>query len=144
MSVTRERAAVMYTTALRRASNEAVGCSEEERFLLELEFVQCLSSPQYLNWLAQHRYFEDPAFVDYLAYLQYWKQPEYARRLVYPHSLFFLDMLQDKTFRTAIARSDIMEMVHSQQFYFWQHYRQKRLKDSLEGAAQLTEAKAEH
>ena len=32
-----------------RCSPQEVGCSDERRFLLELEFVQCLSSPQYLN-----------------------------------------------------------------------------------------------
>ena len=28
------------------------GCAEDERYLLELEFVQCLSNPQYLNCAA--------------------------------------------------------------------------------------------
>lgn len=26
-----------------------MGCSDKERFALELEFVQCLANPQYLN-----------------------------------------------------------------------------------------------
>ena len=33
----------------RQATPAELGCTEDERFLLELEFVQCLSSPQYLN-----------------------------------------------------------------------------------------------
>lgn len=40
------------------------------RFQVELEFVQCLGNPNYLNFLAQRGYFKDPAFVNYLAYLR--------------------------------------------------------------------------
>ncbi|KAL0048919.1 hypothetical protein WJX82_002333 [Trebouxia sp. C0006] len=90
-----------------RCSPQEVGCSDERRFLLELEFVQCLSSPQYLNWLSQNRFFDDASFINYLAYLKYWKQPEYARFIIYPHSLFFLDCLQSQDFRTAMARNEI-------------------------------------
>lgn len=115
-----------------RCSPIEVGCSDERRFLLELEFVQCLSSPQYLNWLSQNRFFEDQAFINYLAYLKYWKQPEYARFIIYPHSLFFLDCLQSHDFRTAMARNEIKEMVHSQQLFFWQHHRKNRVTDTNE------------
>ncbi|KAA6419555.1 MAG: Mediator of RNA polymerase II transcription subunit 31 [Trebouxia sp. A1-2] len=101
-----------------RCSPQEVGCSDERRFLLELEFVQLLSSPQYLNWLSQNRFFEDAAFINYLAYLKYWKQPEYARFLIYPHSLFFLDCLQSQDFQTAMARNEVKEMVHSSNYSF--------------------------
>lgn len=60
--------------------DELTGCSSpQERAIIELEFVQCLANPSYLNWLAQNKYFTDPAFVKYLAYLQYWRRPEYSR-----------------------------------------------------------------
>ncbi|GBG68721.1 hypothetical protein CBR_g3263 [Chara braunii] len=75
----------------------------KQRFLLELEFVQCLANPAYINYLAQNRYFDNPSFINYLKYLLYWTKPEYAKFIVYPHSLFFLEMLQSKQFRTAIA-----------------------------------------
>ena len=32
-----------------QCSQEVIGCSDEKRFMLELEFIQCLSNPQYLN-----------------------------------------------------------------------------------------------
>ncbi|KAG8239356.1 hypothetical protein J437_LFUL018610, partial [Ladona fulva] len=51
------------------------------RFMVELEFVQCLANPNYLNFLAQRGYFKDQAFVNYLKYLLYWKEPDYARYL---------------------------------------------------------------
>lgn len=72
------------------------------RFQVELEFVQCLANPNYLNCkllfkkytliniveinstvlfsvLAQRGYFKDQAFVNYLKYLLYWKEPDYAK-----------------------------------------------------------------
>nr|DAD47633.1 TPA_asm: hypothetical protein HUJ06_017570 [Nelumbo nucifera] len=74
-----------------------------QRFLLELEFVQCLANPTYIHYLAQNRYFEDEAFIGYLKYLQYWQRPEYVKFIMYPHCLFFLELLQNSNFRNAMA-----------------------------------------
>lgn len=49
------------------------------RFELELEFVQSLANPFYLQTLGQQRILDDPAFINYLAYLKYWSEKEYAR-----------------------------------------------------------------
>ncbi|RVX01776.1 Mediator of RNA polymerase II transcription subunit 31 [Vitis vinifera] len=68
-----------------------------QRFLLELEFVQCLANPTYIHYLAQNRYFEDEAFIGYLKYLQYWQQPEYIKFIMYPHCLFFLNFFRMQT-----------------------------------------------
>lgn len=79
---------------------------EKYRFEVELEFVQCLANPSYLNcklmsthlwyklqtlvdfrWpflhtvLAQRGFFKEKEFVNYLDYLQYWKKQEYAQYL---------------------------------------------------------------
>jgi hypothetical protein len=81
--------------------------------------------------LAQNRYFDDEAFVGYLKYLLYWKQPEYAKFIVYPHAFFFLDLLQSAHFRAAMAHPANKEVAHRQQFYFWKHYRNNRLKHIL-------------
>jgi hypothetical protein len=48
------------------------------RFRLELEFVESLADPHYLEYLARDNYFSDQAFVHYLDYLQYFKRPEYV------------------------------------------------------------------
>ncbi|GLE11201.1 hypothetical protein PINS_up023539 [Pythium insidiosum] len=96
------------------------------RFQMELEFIQCLASPAYLNYLAINRYFDNPAFLNYLQYLKYWKQPQYAKYIVYPHSLAFLDLLDNERFRQMIAREDFMTLVHSQQFYHWQTFLNNR------------------
>lgn len=37
---------------------------------VELEFVQCLSNPHYLHFLAQRPFFRDTAFLNYLEYLE--------------------------------------------------------------------------
>jgi mediator of RNA polymerase II transcription subunit 31 len=65
----------------------------KRRFQTELEFVQALANPYYINCafifavslfhfifavLAQRDYFKEPTFVNYLKYLLYWKRPEYA------------------------------------------------------------------
>ena len=78
------------------------------RFELELEFVQSLSNPFYLNHLASQHLFQDPAFVAYLDYLQYFIQPEYLRFLNYPGpTLKALELLQQERFRTEILSPDL-------------------------------------
>ncbi|XP_038685219.1 mediator of RNA polymerase II transcription subunit 31 isoform X2 [Tripterygium wilfordii] len=102
-----------------------------QRFLLELEFVQCLANPTYIHYLAQNRYFDDEAFIGYLKYLQYWQQPDYIKFIMYPHCLFFLELLQNANFRNAMAHPGNKELAHRQQFFFWKNYRNNRLKHIL-------------
>ncbi|KAI7877971.1 SOH1-domain-containing protein [Lichtheimia hyalospora FSU 10163] len=96
---------------------------DEQRFQIELEFVQCLANPWYLNHLAQQQYFKDDAFIRYLEYLQYWKKPEYARFVVYPHALYFLDLLQHAQFREHITTSENTQEIHRMQYYHWMYLR---------------------
>lgn len=105
------------------------GIPPEKRFEAELEFVQCLASPDYLNWLAQNKYLEDEAFIRFLEYLKYWKDPAYATFVVYPHCLYFLDLLQQPEFRKAIANPQYKDLVHAEQFYSWVHFRSNRLRN---------------
>ncbi|WCJ36399.1 Mediator of RNA polymerase II transcription subunit 31 [Euphorbia peplus] len=102
-----------------------------QRFLLELEFIQCLANPTYIHYLAQNRYFEDEAFIGYLNYLQYWQRPEYIKFIMYPHCLYFLELLQNANFRNAMAHPANKELAHRQQFFFWKNYRNNRLKHIL-------------
>lgn len=55
--------------------------SDEDRFQMELEFVQCLANPEYLTWLAQTHDIESPKFLAFLDYLQYWRRPEYSHHI---------------------------------------------------------------
>ncbi|XP_075146115.1 mediator complex subunit 31 isoform X3 [Haematobia irritans] len=105
--------------------------SEEQqklRWQVELEFVQCLANPNYLNFLAQRGYFKDQAFINYLKYLQYWKEPEYAKYLMYPMCLYFLDLLQYEHFRREIVNSQCCKFIDDQAILQWQHYTRKRIR----------------
>lgn len=100
------------------------GCSEEQRFIIELELINCLANPQYLNWLAQNKYLQDPSFIAYLNYLQYWKKPEYAKYVLYPHCIYFLDLLQNEEFRKVVAKPAVADFIHTQQYRYWMEGRQ--------------------
>ncbi|KER21887.1 hypothetical protein T265_09892 [Opisthorchis viverrini] len=96
------------------------------RFQIELEFVQCLANPNYLNFLAQQGCFEKPAFINYLNYLRYWKEPAYSRYLIYPFCLHMLDLLQLPEFRAELARGHLCRYMDDQILLHWQHYMRKR------------------
>lgn len=98
------------------------------RFQVELEFVQCLANPNYLNFLAQRGYFKDQAFINYLKYLLYWKEPDYARYLKYPMCLYFLDLLQYEHFRREVVSSQCTKFIDDQQILLWQHYTRRRTR----------------
>ncbi|XP_059251478.1 mediator of RNA polymerase II transcription subunit 31-like [Mustela nigripes] len=97
------------------------------RFQLELEFVQCLANPNYLNFLAQRGYFKDKAFVNYLKYLLYWKEPEYAKYLKYSQCLHMLELLQYEHFRKELVNAQCAKFIEEQQILHWQHYSRKRM-----------------
>ena len=69
------------------------------RFIQDLAFVQCLSNPLYLEFLAQNNYFNDQRFINYLEYLQYFKNIEYMQYITYSRSIIFLDLIQYDFFR---------------------------------------------
>lgn len=98
------------------------------RFQVELEFVQCLANPNYLNFLAQREHLKEPSFINYLRYLLYWKEPEYARFLKYPMALTFLDLLQYPQFRKELMNNKCAKFIDDQQILHWQHYIRKRSK----------------
>eukprot|EP00037_Helgoeca_nana_P005198 m.49892 g.49892 ORF g.49892 m.49892 type:complete len:121 (-) comp16225_c0_seq1:166-528(-) len=103
--------------------------NEEQRFEVELEFVQCLANPEYLTFLAQRGYFEKPQFVNYLQYLLYWKNPEYAKHITYPHALAFLELLQNEKFRTLFKHQSNSEAIQNQQILHWIHYNKNRIEE---------------
>ncbi|KAF6252762.1 mediator of RNA polymerase II transcription subunit 31-like protein [Scenedesmus sp. NREL 46B-D3] len=111
------------------------GVNEHARFILELEFIQCLANPHYLNWLAQNKYLEDKAFLNYLKYLEYWRQPQYATYIRFPHCLAMLELLQSEHFRQVIASPVAMDEIHTQQAFYWMHYRTNRIKEAAAAAA---------
>jgi len=103
----------------------------KKRFILELEFVELLSNPFYLQYLAQNRYFSDPSFVNYLNYLQYWRRPEYIKHISYPHCLYFLELLQKEEFREKLLDSQYIELLHRQQYYHWRNHKHHRFMERI-------------
>ncbi|KAL1115546.1 hypothetical protein AAG570_007575 [Ranatra chinensis] len=118
--------------------------SDEDRlrFQVELEFVQCLANPNYLNFLAQRGYFKDQAFVNYLKYLLYWKEPQYAHYLKYPMCLYFLDQLQYEHFRRELANAQCAKFIDDQQVLLWQHYTRRRTRLLNEAAESVSNHQA--
>ncbi|KAJ3066828.1 Mediator of RNA polymerase II transcription subunit 31 [Podochytrium sp. JEL0797] len=120
---------------------ETTSSADERRLILELEFVQCLANPKYLQFLAQHGYLADPEFINYLAYLQYFLEPEYAQLVVYPYGLEMLVLLQHEGFRRSVALEATVQLIHQKEFYHWQHWRQNerrvvfRQQEELGGSA---------
>jgi len=102
---------------------------ERKRFQIELEFVQSLANPNYLNFLAQHGYFKNPTFLNYLKYLTYWKEPEYNKYLAYPQCLTLLELLLHKQFLKEIVNAQCSKFVDEQLLLVWLHY--KRRRDSM-------------
>lgn len=97
-----------------------------QRFTVELEFVQCLANPEYLNYLAQHNYFKEEEFVNYLKYLLYWKDPKYARFIKYPQCLQLLELLQEPKFRNELINVPCTRFIQSQQMQHWSHHFRRR------------------
>ncbi|OAG30780.1 mediator of RNA polymerase II transcription subunit 31 [Nematocida sp. ERTm5] len=94
------------------------------RFVEELEFVQCLCNPQYLQYLYQQGYFNKHEFREFLSYLRYWKRPEYAKYLFFPQCLNILDLLIDsKEFVESLKYKQIVELMASQQYFQWKNRR---------------------
>jgi len=116
------------------ADDEADEARAETRFRVELEFLQCLASPLYCQFLAQHDYLDDPKFLKFLDYLQYFRRPEYVGFVEYPHCFAFLDLLREsEKFRIDIRRDECRDWCHQQQFYGWQHqYKEEHVTPDLE------------
>ncbi|KAH9386643.1 mediator of RNA polymerase II transcription subunit 31 [Nematocida major] len=94
------------------------------RFTEELEFVQCLCNPQYLQHLYQKGYFNRADFRQFLEYLQYWKRPEYAKCLFFPQALNILDLLiNSKEFVESLKYKQMVDFLASQQYLQWKNRR---------------------
>jgi mediator of RNA polymerase II transcription subunit 31 len=103
----------------------------ENRFELELEFVQALASPAYLHFISTYRdgdgpvLLQDPQFLAYLKYLKdTWTRPEYSRFLSYPHALYFLELLcldQSERISKEWTIPAFRNFCHQQQFLAWQY-----------------------
>lgn len=100
--------------------------AERKRFQIELEFVQSLANPNYLNFLAQRGYFKNQTFLNYLKYLMYWKKPEYVTYIRYPQCLSLLELLQHEQFLKEILNAQCSKWIDEQLLLVWIHYFNKK------------------
>lgn len=89
------------------------------RFIEELEFVQALANPDYVQHLATQKYFEDPAFIHFLRYLRYWRDPPYVHHIVYPQCLRMLEILLSPRIQSRLHRLDTRNLLLSQMMLKW-------------------------
>lgn len=117
---------------------------DRQRFLLDLEFLQTLANPQYLNFLAQRNYFKNPAFINYLKYLLYFKEDAYIKYVRYPQALYFLDLLQREQFRQELVNATYCRYIEDQQLLAWQRLqrRKSQLLTNASGSAPSATAAA--
>ncbi|KAJ9122735.1 hypothetical protein QFC24_004164 [Naganishia onofrii] len=91
----------------------------KDRFEIELEFIQCLASPNYLHELAIQGYLEDPAFLNFLEYLEYWREPDFAQHIIYPTCLKHLTLLKEPMFRLYLKDVATVDELHNQEIWHW-------------------------
>eukprot|EP00435_Cladocopium_sp_Y103_P004278 s2572_g1.t1 len=100
------------------------------RFAEELEFVQCLANPSYVQWLATQGFFREPGFQRFLEYLTYWRRPQYVRYIVYPQCLAVLDLLLRPAVRLRLHRADVISILADQLQHAWGQQDEVPLRNS--------------
>jgi hypothetical protein len=100
------------------------------QLVFDLEFVQMLTNPAYLSFLAQSGCFQDETFLAYLDYLHWLfvdheQSARYAILLSYPNALVLLRCLRDHAFRRQLQSNQnggpdaFTNYIHTQQFHQW-------------------------
>lgn len=93
---------------------------DSDRLTADLEFIQLLSNPQYLQYLAHNNYLFEKEFLNYLRYLEYWRKPEYAKYLLFPSCLDMLYAINSsQTFRESLRSNLFIELLHQSQGGNW-------------------------
>lgn len=93
--------------------------NDQVRFEAELEFVQCLANPHYLQFLAKGGYFDDSRFRAYLVYLQYFRQPQYVKYVKYPYCIRILELLLDDSFVKTLSNNLAIDAIAQQLLSHW-------------------------
>lgn len=93
--------------------------SELLRFVQDLEFVQLLANPNYLQYLSNKGYLEDNDFIKYLVYLNYLKKPDFSRFIVYTRCFVMLDLLLNETFRKELSNTSFINYLHDVIHHDW-------------------------
>lgn len=95
--------------------------SELLKFVKDIEFVQLLCNPNYLQYLSISGYLEDKDFLKYLEYLNYLKKPEFIKYITFSRCFVFLDLLSNKNFRNELSKPMFINYLHSVIQEDWSH-----------------------
>lgn len=109
------------------------------RWEVELEFVQGLANPMYVNFLAQQKFLEDPDFLRYLDYLDYWRHMPHVKFIAYPNCLLMLTLLKQPLFRAEIAKVEVAKLLMDGFFRKWQGVTPETVKENNEGSGVRSE-----
>ncbi|KAL7004749.1 suppressor of hpr1 [Cystobasidiomycetes sp. EMM_F5] len=111
-------------------TSEAFKAANRARFEADLEFVQCLANPFYLQTLAQQGVLSNPAFIQYLDYLAYFRRPSYSKFVHYPQCFHHLELLvESPAFREAIAQDASATELAKAQGEHWRTWREQLEKE---------------
>lgn len=90
------------------------------KFEAELEFIQLLTNPYYLQYLHKEKFLHNPEFKKFLIYLEYWKEEPYCNFLIYPQCLSILDALNhNEEFLNKLDDEKIIEFIDEQLTGYW-------------------------
>ncbi|TBU06584.1 subunit 31 of mediator of RNA polymerase II transcription [Hamiltosporidium magnivora] len=95
--------------------------NDKHTFEKDLEFIQSLCNPQYLQHLHQTGYFFNQDFINYLKYLKYWMYEPYSKCLIYPQCLIILELVNDETFRFKLSDYNLYFLIGDQQYNIWKN-----------------------
>ena len=98
------------------------------RFTLELEFIELLSNPHYIQYLVQQQYIQQPHFITYIKYLQYWTTPYYIHYIQHIYSLYMLEQLQSAEYRSNLQSQTniIVDTLFNTGFFHWRSFKYNR------------------
>ncbi|KRH93339.1 Transcriptional regulator SOH1 [Pseudoloma neurophilia] len=99
------------------------------KFEKELEFVQLLTNPHYLHFLAKNDYFKNADFRDYLKYLEYWNDKPYVHFLIYPQCLVILKAINtNEEFVQKLNDPKNIEFLENQltEYWMWKNFNNSR------------------
>ncbi|KAM0673190.1 suppressor of hpr1 [Gurleya vavrai] len=89
------------------------------RFERELEFIQTLCNPEYLQFLYQNDYFANKEFIDFLKYLRYWQTEPYRNFLLYSQCLEILELCLDEEYVKSFCDENTFLLLGQQLFCMW-------------------------
>ncbi|KAK1444908.1 hypothetical protein BgAZ_108140 [Babesia gibsoni] len=111
--------AIAATKDVKTSAMIEVEKDDQVRFEAELEFVQCLGNPHYLQFLAKEGYFDDQRFRAYIMYLQYFRLPHYITYVKYPFCIRILELLLDDSFVQTLSNNQAIGAIEQQILSHW-------------------------